>query len=73
MEPTPTAPVASTSCRRRRGRRSLSGDGPSVPVSVNLPPPVYARLKAIADRMDLRVPELIRRALARELPNNSHI
>jgi hypothetical protein len=67
MDPIASSPAVSSSDRRRGGRRALSVHG-STPVSVKMPTPEFLRLCAIAARMDVSVPELIRRALRREIP-----
>jgi len=54
---------------RPRGRPSLSGPGGgrSKTVHLNVPPRVYDRLCHVAHRLDISVPEVVRRRLNRML------
>ena len=51
---------------RRPGRPPLDPDDPSTTVNVRLPGREYDRLYTIAQQQRLTVPEMIRRALARD-------
>jgi len=53
--------------RDKRGRPPLSPDEPSTPVQVRLPDSLYDRAYAEASKEHVTVPELIRRALHRDL------
>jgi hypothetical protein len=58
-----TEPADSGFSDRRRGRPPVGEDGRATRVSVRVPDDVYDRLCLIAIRLDISVPELIRRRL----------